>query len=283
MAFSAKSNLVYIPVIDLGGTYRDSGRGTEHWQPPTDRTIDNTLDVTLGIVAPKISAGKLLAWNPITQKPVWEVPQPSFITGGVLATAGGLVFQGAMDGTFNAYSDVTGKRLWSFAQDTPIIAPPISYSVNGRQYITVLSGLSTGVNVYGPKLTKFHIDPRTQARRVLAFALGGTATLPSAEQPAPLISHPEFNPDQKSVQEGAVLYGQRCLVCHGASMIAVGHAPDLRRSAIPFSAEAFETVVRGCSLVANGMPCFDELTEQQISDLRQYLRSRPESPAEKQP
>lgn len=274
MAFSSKSNLVYIPVMELGMTISDSGRDTAHWLPPTDRTTDDTVNLSLGIAAPTISGGKLLAWNPATQKPVWEVPQPSFATGGVLATAGGLVFQGAMDGTFNAYADMTGKRIWSFAQDTPIIAPPISYSVNGRQYVTVLTGLATGFDTYGPKLAAFHIDPRTQARRVLTFSLDGKATLPAAEQPAPLTNDPNFNPDQKSVEAGELLYGHRCLICHGASMIGAGHAPDLRRSAVPLSAEAFAAVVHDCALVPNGMPCFDELTEKQLSDLRQYLRTR---------
>jgi quinohemoprotein ethanol dehydrogenase len=272
MAFSAKTNLVYIPAIDFGMVVNDAGQ-PQSWQPPTDRSLDNTVMFRLGIGGTDSPVGKLLAWNPATQKAAWDVPQPSFVIGGILATAGGMIFQGAVDGSFNAYADTTGKRIWSFVQQTPIVAPPISFSVAGKQYVTVLSGLSATFGTFGPQLSKYHIDPRSQARRVLTFALGGTATLGASPTPAPFPDDPEFNPDQERAKAGAAIYSQRCLICHGSELIGAGHAPDLRRSAVPLSAGAFNAVVHQCALVSKGMPCFDDFTEQQLRDLRQYIRT----------
>ena len=275
MAYSIKTNLVYIPVVEMGMTVTDAGHSMAHWQAPTDRSGDNTLKRPYVDEArnQSLSVGKLLAWNPVSQKPAWSAPQPSFATGGVLATAGGLVFQGAMDGKFNAYADMTGKRLWSFDQETPILAPPISYEADGKQYVTVLSGLSTSFGNFGPMLAKFHIDPRSQARRVLTFALGGNAILPQGKNPAPFSDDPTFKPNEKSAAAGGVLYGKHCLVCHGVSVVGATHAPDLRRSPIPALAEAFDSVVRGCAMVPAGMPCFEEFTDEQLSDLRHYIRT----------
>ena len=271
MAFSAKTQLVYIPAIDLGMNIEDSGQ-PQDWQPPTDRSVDNTTRMKFGIGGAPV--GKLLAWNPATQKAAWNVPQPSFVMGGLLATAGGLIFQGAVDGSFDAYADTTGERVWSFTQETPVVAPPISFSVAGKQYVTVLSGLATGFGTFGPQLSKYHIDPRTQARRILTFALDGKATLPALESPAPFPDDPQFEPDPESAQAGAPIYGWRCMICHGNSLVGAGHAPDLRRSTVPLSAEAFDAVVHKCALVAQGMPCFEEFTEKQLHDLRQYIRTQ---------
>jgi quinohemoprotein ethanol dehydrogenase len=271
MAFSRRTHFVYVPVTELGMTMSDAGLDAKSWVPPIDRSADSTIKMAFG---PGVDAGygRLLAWDPARRRSVWSAPQPSFATGGVLATAGGLVFEGAVDGTFNAYNDMSGKHVWSFSQDTPIIAPPISYSVNGKQYITVLTGLSGSYGILGPLLAKFHVDPRSQSRRVLTFALGGNGTVAAGRLPAPFTQDPEFNPDQKSADAGAAIYS-KCLLCHSVSAAAAEVAPDLRRSAYLLSSEAFRRVVHDCALVANGMPCFAELTNDQLTDLRQYLRT----------
>src|SRR4029077_153100 len=84
--------------------------------------------------------GYLKAWDPATQKEVWRVEQPGAWNGGVLSTAGGLVFEGNAAGFFNAYSADKGAALWSYPVQTGVVAAPISYAVGGQQYVAVVVG-----------------------------------------------------------------------------------------------------------------------------------------------
>src|SRR5690606_17434743 len=73
-------------------------------------------------------------------KVVWQVVTEQPMTGGTLVTAGGVVFAGEQNGRFNAYDAATGELLWSFQVGGPITAPPMTYEVEGRQYVAVASG-----------------------------------------------------------------------------------------------------------------------------------------------
>jgi len=290
MAYSPRTRLAYIPKNEYGETYTDKGIDLKNWRPPTDRPEDFAFDNgELEIAVTKHGERKtvplairavLVAWDPVRQKEIWEVSHPTYVNGGVLATAGDLVFQGTIDGTFNAYSAATGKVLWSFPAQAPLVATPISYSVNGTQYVTLLTGLGMGILQgagAGGAAEQYRLDSRSQARRVLTFRLDGKAQLPPAHYaPLPAIEDPEFKDDAGSAKAGQVTYDRHCARCHGPSVIAVIQAPDLRRSGIPLSAEAFKSVVHDGGLVPNGMPAFGELTDKQIADLRQYIRTEAE-------
>jgi quinohemoprotein ethanol dehydrogenase len=273
MAYSPQTQLAYIPQISAGESYSDKGIDLENWQPPKNRTVEGAL------IEESIEplTGALIAWSPLKQKALWSVPYPTYVNGGVLATAGSLVFQGTIDHRLRAYSATDGKLLWTFDAEAPLVAPPIAYQVKGRQQITVMTGLGMGIVAAAgmlDKVERYGIDPRTQARRVLTFALDAHQTLPSARSaPAPL-ADPGYRADERRASAGATLYGQHCIYCHGASAIAAIHAPDLRRSAIPLEPAAFEKVVRGGALVVRGMPAFDELSDRELAELRQYIRSQ---------
>ena len=272
MAFSPVTNLVYIPAIDLWTEFHDRGIVRENWR----RAPDNLLDVGANAAFPLDAKGEssLVAWDPVTQTARWSVPTPGYWNGGVLATAGGLVFQGHIDGTFNAYSASTGELLWSFDAKSPVLAPPISYAVGGRQYVTVLTGMGTSGSYLGPLLERFQLNPATQARRVLTFALDAATPLPPTERrPVEIPPDHGFRVDAESEHRGLILYAQRCGICHGFRAVAVGAATDLRGSMIPREPAAFDIVVRRGAKVGGGMPKFDELTDQELSDLRQYIRS----------
>ena len=275
MAFSRQTNLVYIPAIELEATYDDRGITPQNWKRKGGMALD--YGVHSSIAFPKgreDSASALVAWDPVAQKQVWRVPTPIHFNGGVLATGGNLVFQGQMDSRFNAYDARTGKRLWSFDAKAPVIAPPISYSVNGRQYITVLSGNGTSGGFLGSALKRYGIDYRTQARRVLTFAIGGTATLPAKiPYTAQAVDDPAFRPDPAAEKRGGEIYNSRCVVCHGGGVAAAGVAPDLRGSGAIVSAETFDAIVHDGALVPNGMPRFEELSDGDRNDLRQFLRA----------
>jgi quinohemoprotein ethanol dehydrogenase len=217
---------------------------------------------------------RLEAWDPVTQKRVWAQPTPGPESGSAMATAGNLVVQGQID-SINAYAADTGKRLWSFDANAPVFAPPISYSVDGRQYITVLSGLSTSAAMWGAAFAKYDIDYRATPRRVLTFVLDGKATLPpkiaKGLRPA---DDPDYQANDAQAMRGARVFGMHCFVCHGMNAAAAGAAPDLRASNLPLSREAFRRVVHDGALVPNGMPRFEELSDAELDDARQFLRSR---------
>jgi quinohemoprotein ethanol dehydrogenase len=220
------------------------------------------------------ASAALVAWNPVTQKQAWRIPMPAIVSGGVVATAGNLVFQGSIDGSFNAYDASNGKRLWTFEAKAPVMAPPISYSVDGRQYVTVLSGAGTSLVLLGGYLEKYGISYRDQKRRVLTFALGGSGVLPDTP-PYHFVAtaDADYHSDLAAARRGAAVYGGTCLMCHGRSGNAAGDAPDLRASAVITSEEAFEAIVAEGTLVAHGMPRFDDMSKETREDIRQYVRS----------
>ena len=93
--------------------------------------------------------GVILAVDPTTAATKWRFDMVSPPSAGLLATAGGLVFTGDAQGYLIAFDDRTGKVLWRFQTGAPIVAPPISYAVNGVQYIAVASGGS--IQAFGLK------------------------------------------------------------------------------------------------------------------------------------
>ena len=84
--------------------------------------------------------GELLAWDPVKQRGVWRASYPVVEGGGVLTTAGNLVLQGRADGILAAYRATDGKQLWAFDAGTGIMAPPVTYLVNGVQYVSLMAG-----------------------------------------------------------------------------------------------------------------------------------------------
>jgi quinohemoprotein ethanol dehydrogenase len=277
MAFSPKTNLVYIPVMEKTMTWADYKVAGNAWMKDQPMGTPQTATAN-GLPAktdPINDTSRLDAWDPIAQKRAWSQPTPSIESGGVMATAGNLVFQGRLDGIFAAYDAKSGKMLWSYDAKAAIIAPPISYSVGGRQYVSVLTGVTGSRVMFGEQLSKLGIEYRTQQRRMLTFALDGKVKLPAriipSQQP---IDDPEYKPDAAAAGRGAVAYHYQCYLCHGMGAVAGGGAPDLRTSAIPLSAEAFHGVVKGGALLPNSMPRFDFLSDAEVNDIRHYIRSR---------
>ncbi len=274
MAYSPETKLAYIPAIDLQVTYDDTGitRDTFKWAGGMGLSTGVGYSISDGGTK---TTGWLIAWDPVAQKARWKVPMDVHLSGGVMATGGDLVFQGQPSGDFSAYDAASGKRLWNFHAKAGVVAPPITYSVGGKQYVTVVAGIGTSAGLFGPMFAKYGIDYRTQARRVLTFALGGDKTLPPRTPYKPVaFDDPDYRENAKLAQKGETIFNTRCAVCHGTGAIAGGTAPDLRTSPIPPSPDAFASVVHDGALVSNGMPKFGELSQQDLDALRQYIRSR---------
>jgi quinohemoprotein ethanol dehydrogenase len=272
MSYNPTTGLVYIPTIHDAVIFDDSHQNLQEWK---DNPSKGGIAVSLSDpdTLPRPYAGSLQAWNPVTQKLQWIVPHRELWNAGTLTTAGGLVFEGTADGTFNAYHAKTGKLLWTFNAGLGISAPPITYKINGRQYIALLVGWGGAFAGVGNKVLGWEYN--RQMRRLLVFSLEGQATVPP--QPPPYFAKPvidkTFIVDEAKAALGSETYGM-CDGCHGGNVVAMGMAPDLRASVIPLSKEVFTNVVRNGLKADMGMPVFSELSDEQLEGLRHYIRKR---------
>ena len=98
--------------------------------------------------------GSLKAINPTTMEVAWEVKNPAPLWGGVMATAGGLVFTGMPEGQFKAFDADTGEELWSFQTGSGIVGQPVTWEQDGEQYIAVTSGWGGAVPLWGGEVAK---------------------------------------------------------------------------------------------------------------------------------
>ncbi|MDD3446596.1 MAG: c-type cytochrome, partial [Zavarzinia sp.] len=212
---------------------------------------------------PAIVSGALIAWDPVAQKEVWRAKLWGPWNGGVLSTAGGLVFQGTSDGKFNAYDARTGERLWTSPTQTGVQAAPITFEVEGEQYVTVVVGYGGAYALaYGRAAHTMDIP---NIGRVLTYRIGGTAALPAPDLTAAIPEPPPNTAPAEMVAQGAALYAQYCMVCHGAGAVSGGVLPDLRHSG-PVIHEAWKDIVLGGMLKDNGMVSFDDVLDEAGAD-----------------
>lgn len=278
MSYSPDTGYVYIPAkqepsvyfLDEGFSYRTTGfnLGTNSWD------ID-PADFPLGIdYLPEVQ-GRLLAWDPVEQREVWRAPQPGSHNGGLLSTAGNLLFQGNADSEFVAYRATDGERLWTAEVQSGITAPPVTYTVDGVQYVAVLAGWgSVSALIRGEALNPD--GDKQNISRVLAYKMGGEAELPPP--PPPLRARTEPPPafgDAVTIEEGRIHYARNCAICHGANVVAGGVLPDLRFSPLLTTGDSFKAVVIDGALADRGMVSFsDNLTAAEAETLRSYVVSR---------
>ncbi|NNE78099.1 MAG: PQQ-binding-like beta-propeller repeat protein, partial [Pricia sp.] len=225
---------------------------------------------------PRDYPSSLIAWDPINQKEAWSIPQDDFWNGGTLTTAGNLLFQGRTDGMLLAYNATSGDIVWEFDAGLGISAPPITYKIDGRQYIVVLVGwggiyASTGGQDAYDKGWAYGVHQR----RLISFSLDGNAKMPALPEPffpQPIILK-DFEIDEALANLGAEqYYANRCSGCHGGGGISGGTAPDLRASVICTDKEAFTTVVKEGSKIEKGMPQYKNLTDEKIAGLMLFIR-----------
>jgi quinohemoprotein ethanol dehydrogenase len=192
---------------------------------------------------------------------------------GTLTTAGNLVFQGRVDGTLRAYAADTGKELWQTSLGLGISAPPITYAVNGKQYVALLVGFGGGLAGLGGPLAAAHgWAYGRQTRYLVAFALDGAAALPTQPPPgAPSPLKAAFAVDPALADAGAAIYGV-CGSCHGPGAVSGGMAPDLRASAVVTQSEPFARIVRDGARAVRGMPAYAQMTDAQLAALQHFIR-----------
>ena len=214
----------------------------------------------------------LRAYDPITGAYKWSVPTSSWQDrAGVMTTAGGLVFNGDVLGQFNAYDVDTGDLLKTIKTGTAIIAAPMSYEINGDQYIVVTAGWGGGGWPYVPRdSAPYNYSNRG---RMLAFRLDGAEVeLPEALPPLEVAPEPPAQAagiTEQNIAHGKMLYFGHCILCH-ASQQRTG-AADLRRMA-PETHGLFDRILLEGLYVSAGMPRWDDIfSKDDVRDIHAYL------------
>jgi len=210
--------------------------------------------------------GELLAWDPIAQKPRWRVASPDTQFGGTLATAGGLVFWATSGGHVAAFDAADGRTLWDADAGMTILTAPMTYSVDGVQYVAVMTGASINFPIRTVGLT-----PKS---RVLVFRLGGTAAPLPYPRPDPTPAPPTIEATETELAYGERLFAENCSLCHGPDAMGNGVVPDLRRTPVIQDRDAFRSVLAG-ALASQGMPNFGKWIRPGEADaIRAYLTAQ---------
>jgi len=265
MAFNPKTGLVYIPAQEIPMTYI----AVKDFKP-------TSMGWNIGVATnnPRDVRGYLLAWDPVSQREVWRANYLGPWNGGVLTTAGNLVVQGNAAGDFSVYRADTGEKLWSTPAQTPVMAAPITYEIDGEQYIAVLAGWGGAYPLLQGRDSGKSGNERNVSR-MLVFKLGATASLPPLLPEAKLVlDPPSARADAATVASGGALYGQFCTVCHGEAAVGGGVVPDLRTS--PFiHVDAWYSIVLDGALQQGGMAAFRPVLDRaQATAIRAYVVNR---------
>ena len=287
MSYSPRTGLVYLPLQDSGAPMKDEPvfrASNRHFSTGNDMDGEVHNAQLTQTMLRAMMKGALLAWDPNAQKAAWEVPHRAVGNGGVLATAGDLVFQGMVDGGFEAFDARDGTRQFRLETQNGIIGSPISYAVDGVQHVAVPAARGAGLTAVLGR--QFDRENPPASGRLLVFRLGGEAKLPEPAERTYPDPPPMPDVDQATLAQGSRLYSELCTRCHGTGVVGGGDVPDLRHLA-PGTHQRFDEIVRGGLYESVGMPRFDmDLDRAQADAIHAYiieqahedLRARTENP-----
>lgn len=275
MSFNPGTGLVYIPQQVT----------MEHFVPLESPEPVKTGVPNLGLVTPSVPEtaegieqlaqfyrGNLVAWDPVKQEARWTQPYDHIHNSGTLSTAGNLVFQGTADGRLLAYAADNGKKLWEREVSSGVVAGPITYTVDGEQYVAFNVGWGGAFPItFGALAERTKVVPDS---RLYVFKVDGKALMPPVRKremmpPSP----PPVTADAADLLEGKELFASHCGVCHGLSAMSADIIPDLRYLS-PEQHELFLPTVFGLRS-QQGMPPFGEILEPaQVEQIHQYVIQR---------
>nr|BBD50084.1 quino(hemo)protein alcohol dehydrogenase, PQQ-dependent [Haliea sp. ETY-M] len=276
MSYHPEHGLVYIPRQDVGTIYAQDQNfeyRPGYWNTGTDLNVavmpddPATREMLMGTIR-----GLIVAWDPVAGEARWEVEHAGPWNGGMLSTGGNLLFQGNAEGELVAYAADTGEELWSFDAQTGIVAPPVTYRIDGEQYVAVVAGWGGTMPLVAGEALK--AGPIPNRSRLLVFRLGGESTLPPAVDTPLVIDPPPQTASAETITSGARLYNRYCVHCHGDGAVSGGVTPDLR-ALTPAKHAMFQAVVLGGLHWQQGMVGFSgELSTDDAEAIRAFLIER---------
>jgi len=275
MSYNPETGWVYIPVLDIPANYANDAVFRYRPDGPNlgiDGIIAGLPDSQAERDAMQsLVSGRLVAWDPKSNTEVWRVEHEGSWNGGTLSTAGGLVFQGTADAKFKAFAADSGRQLWEFPTQTGVVAPPITYEIDGEQYVSVNAGWGGAFAlVFGEFV---HADSVPNVSRVLTFKLGADGKLPDrAWKPAVVFNPPEQTASAGTIARGHRVYQDTCMGCHGLNAVSGLLVPDLRGSAYLHDEAGWNAVVLKGALSNAGMPSLVSIIDADDSEaIRAYV------------
>lgn len=269
MSFNPQTGLVYLPAQGVPITLMDNKDWKFNGERPGEPHSNTGWNIATFVnVEPPKSApfGRLIAWDPVRQKAAWTQEHVSPWNGGTLTTAGHLVFQGTADGRFIAYHARTGEKLWESPTGTGVLAAPITYMVDGKQYVSVAVGWG---GTYG--LVQRATD-RQGPGTVYTFAVGGKAPMPEfvKYRADELVGGVKYDPAQ--VPAGTALYVSNCVLCHGVPGVDRGGSiPNLGYMNAAFIENLDKFVFKGPAM-NRGMPDFTgKLSMDDVEKIKAFI------------
>jgi alcohol dehydrogenase (cytochrome c)/quinohemoprotein ethanol dehydrogenase len=211
----------------------------------------------------------LLAWDPVAQKQVWRQPQRGRRNGGLLATGGGLLFASDANDIV-AYDAASGKEVWTFNVHNHALGAPISFQVDGEQYVAIVVGQGFATIQPG---TVVNAAEMPNTNRVLVFKLGAKGALPADKFPEQKLRPPPARVGTpEMIKAGSAIYDRHCFFCHGGAARGDKSHPDLRYSDILGDAEAWKGVMIDGARAEQGMKSFrDVLTPDLAEAIRAFV------------
>ena len=274
MAFSPNTGFVYLPVKSSSQFLHAPDAKWKYDANKLNLGLDGDYDGPLSAKLGSMPAeqGELVAWDPVAQKAAWRKPYPTTEGGGVLATAGNLVFQGRADGILAAYRATDGLQLWQFDAGTGIVAPPVTYTVGGMQYVSVMVGWGGAPALFnGPGSGPV----KPGYGRIVTLALDANASLkaPAFGHKGPPVPAMTVAAPPQVKKEGGELFNSNCAPCHGINAVA-GPLPDLRYADKETLQDLDAIVLKGDRASA-GMPSFAKiLNATQVKAIQAYIVAR---------
>jgi PQQ-dependent dehydrogenase (methanol/ethanol family) len=279
MSFNPQTGLVYIPAMDGAAIFvgqKNFSYKPGAWNLGVDfaAVSEAVLKAIQSGKPPPPAVGFIKAWDPVAQKEAWQVSMGGSWNSGLMTTAGGLLFGGDAYGDFSAYDARSGHKLWTIDLKTGILAPAMTYSIDGQQYVAVLAGWGGAGGLAAFRDPKTALSRyQTNQGRLFVFKLGGRQSVqPLAPEGTPAAAPPPLTPaDQKLIDKGFGLYHRTCLVCHGFFAQSEGEVPDLRL-APPEIWGQYDNIVLNGALQDNGMASFkDQLSAADVAAIRAYV------------
>ena len=267
MSYNPDTKLAYIPAMHAPG-YFESAKSFQYDRDDNTAVISGPQDKPLPktkVPVPK-EESYLLAWDPVRQKEVWRVKSTLLdFNGGVLSTSGGLVFEGTADGFFYVYDATTGERLKTIEIGTGIMAAPVTYEIDGEQYVAVMAGLGGVLVLFVPKGAA--VEKYQNKGRILVFKLGGRETpLPPKQEIVAVPKPPEKQLSDEGIAKGKILYTRYCKLCHsGFGKNHGSQFPDLGKMS-EAAHDQFNKIVLDGALSAYGMAGFSDILKKEDAE-----------------